>query len=117
MFELPGTIALLLISRLTVAPGGVEGPGVSAGVPQATEERCCVLAQATEQPKPAPNATDLSTPKTVKRLPTQPHANGAEVKDQARPSKLPTDNSDDRPRPLDGRIDPDNPGGAQDHRD
>ena len=72
-----------------------------------------LLAQATPA---APGTTETKTPASAnapKRLPPAAPAKNDQTTDQNKRYRILTDRSEERPRPLDGAIDPNSPGGAQ----
>ncbi|HEV2547427.1 MAG TPA: hypothetical protein VGU20_08820 [Stellaceae bacterium] len=71
------------------------------------------LAQATPA---APGPTDTTTPPSAnppKRLPHAALPKNDQTTDQNKRYRILTDRSEERPRPPDGAIDPNSPGGAQ----
>jgi hypothetical protein len=72
-----------------------------------------LLAQATPT---APGTTDTKPPPAAnapKRLPPAAPLKNDQTTDQNKRYRILTDRSEEKPRPIDGTIDPNSPGGAQ----
>jgi hypothetical protein len=73
-----------------------------------------VLVQAAPAPPQAKDAppTGATAPR---RLPAAPPARNEQTRDENKRYRILTDRLDEKPRPIEGGIDPNNTGGAQNH--
>ena len=98
----------IVVATLACASGATQPMGARAQSASPT-----LLAQATPA---APGTTDTKTSpsaNTPKRLPPAPSLKSDQTTDQNKRYRILTDRSEEKPRPAEGAIDPNSPGGAQ----